>query len=81
MRKKSNCSNNSHFKRILLHKMLVHAINVAGRFRVFGGKTIIASVMCLGLSDVRDSKPKHHLCDVFHNFRPCESAGCVFIKM
>lgn len=61
--------------------MLVHAINVAGRFRVFGGKTIIASVMCLGLSDVRDSKLKHHLCDVFHNFGPCESAGFVFVEI
>ena len=49
--------------------MLVHAImlHVAGRFRVFGAKTKVAPVMCLDLSGVRDLKPKHHLCDVFHN--------------
>lgn len=43
------------------------------------GKHLVASVMCLGLSDVRDLKPKHHLCDVFHNFGPCERTGYVFV--
>lgn len=48
--------------------MLVHAITLPAGFRVFGAKITVAPEICLGLSDVRVLKPKHHLCDVFRNF-------------
>lgn len=72
--KNGKCSNNSHFKRITV----CARHHLAGRFRVFGAKATVTPEMCLGLFDVRDLKPKHDFCDVFHSFDLSKRDSCVF---